>query len=200
MNPMIVGLGHRKRVGKDLFAEFLRDALAVRQIYTERTSFAYSLKSVCNQLYGWAGMRHAQYYEEHPEFRDIVLEAIGKTPRTIWIEVGNKLREVYPHTWIKSVVGDECYAEVLIVRDVRYPNEAEEIQKLGGLLIKVERPDVPNTDDVADCALEGFDGWDSVVVNDGSIGRFREKAAELVQTLIVPAMSLREPPVRMSER
>ena len=190
--PLIVGLGHRKRTGKDLFGEFLCESLKAYGSTADRSSFAWSLKSVCNQLYGWAGMRHGDFYELNPSARDEILAPLGKSPRQVWIEVGNKLRDVYPLTWIQSVLGDECYADVLIVRDVRYPNEVDAIRERGGLLIKIERPDVRHTDDVADCALDGFDGWDHVIVNDGPVGRLKERADDLVNGLILPAMDMRQ--------
>lgn len=56
-----------------------------------------------------------------------------------------------------------------IITDVRYPNEAAAIKSWGGKLVKVIRLDAPKSDDVADSALAGFEGWDLTIHNDGTL-------------------------------
>jgi hypothetical protein len=168
MRP-IIGFGHRSRVGKDTCSKFLNTELRMAGIKTAHVSFAWKLKEVCHDLYGWAGMKPPIHYENFPADRQIKLPAIGKTPVEIWVEVGNKLREVYPLTWIQVALRGQKNVDVVIVSDVRYQNEVDAIREIGGVVYKVVKPDAPVLDTVADNALEGYTGWDGVIENIGTL-------------------------------
>jgi len=177
MSRKIVAFGHRKRVGKNTAAEMLSELLLDRGI--QIVSFASQLKAVCAQLYGWDGLQSEAYYETHPDMRDLPLHTVCKSPRTIWIEVGNKLREVHPGTWVDLLFESTGDAD-LIITDLRYPNEAQAVHDRGGICVKISRPDLPNTDDVADCALEYFGQWDGWLQNKGTFLEFRQAIADSV--------------------
>lgn len=167
---LYIGFGHRKRVGKTTSANFLSTSLRCdcpgKQI--EVVSFADKLKDVSYQLFSWAGLQRPIYYENHPEYREQKLTELGLSPREIWIEVGNKLREVYPEVWLKyALLGKE--ADVIIVPDVRYPNEAGAILKSGGKVFKIIRDAAPVSDDVTDCALSDFKDWTGTIFNNGTL-------------------------------
>src|SRR5215831_6539922 len=103
LNKMkIVGLGHRKFCGKDTIAKFLCTEYRLRNPKSNvvRRGFAYKLKQTCYELYGWAGLRSPEYYDQYPDNKEDFLPLIGKTVRQIWIEVGMALRGVYHATWI----------------------------------------------------------------------------------------------------
>lgn len=180
---MIVAFGHCKYTGKDTFANFLMTHLKVndgrRGRLIRKTGFATKLKSVCHDLYGWAGMQGEQYYEDNPEKKDEMLPALGKTVRRIWIEVGNYLREVYPETWVEFPLQIKC--DVLLIKDLRYPNEAEAIQRKGGLCIRIDNPRVEYTDDEADRALKNWSRWDGFIINDGDLASLNRKAIDFAR-------------------
>lgn len=167
---MIIGFGHRKRVGKTTSANFLSTSLRCdcpgKQIAV--VSFADKLKDICYQLYGWAGHERPVYYENHPEYREQKLAELNLTPREIWIDVGNKLRQVYERTWLDFALKG-VKADVIIIPDVRYPNEAEEILKSNGQLYKIVRDCVAVSNDVADCALNDFTDWTGIIDNNGTL-------------------------------
>ena len=101
--PLIVGLGHRRRVGKDSVAGFLHWYLQERaNTSVETASFAYQLKMTAYNLFRCAGLQAPNWYDKHPEMREVPLPELGKSPRDIWIEVGNKLRDVDPEIWIRN--------------------------------------------------------------------------------------------------
>jgi len=134
------------------------------------------------------------------------LPAIGKSPRDIWIELGNAARAIAPDVWVRSVIDAPVHqtADVLLVSDVRYPNEVSVIRERGGLLVKVVRPDVPESDDVADSALAAMpdDQWDMVVVNGGDKDSLAVKAdyvaAFILERLTERRVAGRKPPERMT--
>ena len=166
----IVAFGHKSRQGKDSAAKRLFAELKCLspKLVVKRASFAGKLKAICFDLYAWAGLKPGPYYEdaEHEPERYEILPAIGKSPVQIWIEVGNKLREVYSNTWIDATLSAQS-CDVLIISDLRFPNEAAAVQSLGGLCIKVIRPGHPGLDSSSDNALNEFENWDyRFVAND----------------------------------
>jgi len=167
----VVGFGHRSRVGKDTCAKFLNTELRMLGISTVHVSFASKLKEVCFDLYGWAGLKRAIHYENCPADRQIVLPALNKTPVQIWVEVGNKLRDVYPLTWVQAALRGQTNVKVVIVSDVRYQNEVDAIRDLGGKVYKVKNSRAVVLDTIADNALQEVpdDGWDGIIENEGTI-------------------------------
>jgi len=181
----LVAFGHEKRVGKDTAARFLCSHLRIAGKYrnVKVCGFADKLKDVCYQLYSWAGLKTREYYEDHQLEKDIVLPAIGKSPRQIWIELGTTVgRSIYEHTWIDYLF-NHINAEVIIIQDMRFPNEADRIKALGGLVIKIVRPSIPHTSDIADDPLLNYEGWSQIIMNDSDLGSFNKKIISIAELL-----------------
>ena len=173
---MIIAFGHRKYSGKDTAAKLLETLIRCenRNVKVVKISFASKLKDVAWQLYWWAGLQQEIFYEAHPEFKEVILPKLGKTPREIWIELGNKMREIYPATWIDFALHG-IKADIVIITDLRYLNETEAIHKQKGICIKIEAQErltangiKPGTD-VADTALADWTGWNYIVDNNGTM-------------------------------
>ncbi|MGH7192225.1 MAG: hypothetical protein ACREJM_01685, partial [Candidatus Saccharimonadales bacterium] len=169
----IVAFSHYSRTGKDSTANYLLGRLRSAGVRAEKRSFAYKLKQITHDLYGWAGLREPEFYEteEGAKQRDEPL-AIGKTPVEVWVAVGNLLRDhVHPATWIDYVVKSTDGLDVCLISDCRYENEAEAIKAAGGKIVKVVRPHYGPRQTVADRALMGWPGFDYVI---GSSGKLEE--------------------------
>lgn len=171
---ILVAFGHRQQVGKDTCAKYLSTILKTETngLAIKTVGFADKLKDISYELYAWAGMKPRDYYEEHPKEKEVVLPLIGKSPRQIWIELGNKMREIYEPTWIAYVVhGFANKVDVLLVKDLRYPNEMAMARESGAKIVKVERASQPYVPDQADRALRDApdSAWDTIVNNDGSL-------------------------------
>lgn len=181
----IIGFGHRKHVGKDTAARFLctQYRLHYKGSNVITKGFAVKLKEICYELYRWAGMRSPEYYEQNPEEKEEYLELIGKTVRQIWIEVGNKLRDVYIGTWLDYLLSG-TKADLLIIPDVRYFNEVNAIKLKGGFVIKIDRPYVPHTNDIADRNLADYDKWDAIINNNGDLGYLYTNVITTCQELL----------------
>jgi hypothetical protein len=181
----IIAFGHRKRTGKDTACRFLDTTLKIEapKLKVKRVSFAAKLKDTCYQLYNWAGLQDAQYYETNPDAREKVLEKLGFSPREIWIQVGNKLREVYQNTWLDFALFG-IKADIILISDLRFPNEASRVKEFGGMLIKINRLGAPRSDDPSDCALERWTNWDKVIYNDGALGLLNSEMDLLAEELI----------------
>lgn len=168
----ILALGHTSRAGKDTAAAAIVDAIRG----AERVAFASRLKATCVQLFGSYGLREESYYDAHPEKRRELLPGVGKSPVQLWIEVGRKMREVYPDLWVDLALGITRLnpIKLLVVSDLRFPNEAEAIRARGGWCVKVERPGVEllGSDDEFSPDFQ----WDAVIRNDKTVEKLQEKA------------------------
>ena len=84
---------------------------------------------------------------------------------------------VYKRTWLDYLLKTDHGCDVLVIPDVRFPNEADAIQAMGGIIIKVVRPGYGPRKTVADRALMGYDGWDFVIGDEGSMASLKHWAA-----------------------
>lgn len=67
----------------------------------------------------------------------------------------------------------------VVIDDVRFPNEVAMIQRLGGRVIRIDRPGPDESTHASEIILDTFDGWDGVIVNDGTLGELEEKVWKL---------------------
>ncbi len=185
---MIVGLGHYSRTGKDTFANYLIEECEKLGIKAIKQSFAWELKLVSHELYAWAGLREPEFYEteEGAALRNIKLPELNMSPVEVWVALGTKaIREnVYDRTWLDYLLKKVVHADVLIIPDVRFPNEAEAVKERGGWLIKIVRPGVEPRQTVADLALCDYRGWDDVI-GDEDIRTLRNEAKRYAAKLEV---------------
>lgn len=170
---MIIGLGHRRGVGKNTVGEILKQELEKDNLRVQLVSFASVLKDVAHQMYAWGGLRSADFYEKNYQLKEVVLPEIGKSPRTIWIEVGNKMRDIHPATWINNALYGANKFDVTIFTDARYPNELNAIQAVNGLVFKVYRVHAQKYNDIADSAAETWINWNGMICNDGTVEQLR---------------------------
>jgi hypothetical protein len=184
---IIIGLGHYSRTGKDTFANYLLEELEEYGVSAKKISFASKLKDVCHQLYGWAGLREEAYYND-PEFeryRDVVLPIIGMTPVDIWVKFGTPAvrDQVYQNTWIDYVLNTDFGVDVLIIPDVRFPNEVESLRAKGAHLIKVMRPGIKPRLTVADQALYGVEWFDNTIGQSGTLSELKVWAGQYAESI-----------------
>jgi hypothetical protein len=182
MSTLFIGLGHYSRTGKDTFANYLIDALSKRapRLKVIKRSFAWKLKQITYELYAWAGMQPPEHYETKSgeKDRDAMLPALGMTPVQLWVAFGTKAvrEQVYQGTWLDYLLKTKHDADVVIVPDCRFPNEADAISVAGGVTIKIVRPGYGPRKTVADRALLGYTGWDYVLGDRGSIKGLDQQA------------------------
>src|SRR5690349_19449377 len=98
----IVAFGYRQNVGKDTAAKFLMTQLRAgnSRLKVSRIGFADRLKELCEDAFGWAGLMPMDFYENHPPFKNNTLPAIGKSPRDIWLRMGQAMNEIHPTVFV----------------------------------------------------------------------------------------------------
>lgn len=184
--PIIIGLGHRSGHGKDTAGKFLDTTLrhTIRKLKVTKTSFAAPLKAIAYQLYSWAGVKPGIHYENHREDRDIVIPEINMTVVDLWVSIGEKMRAVDPLVWIRPITHGYRDQEVLIITDVRHPNEANMILECGGRVYNVDNPRVPRREGKSiDDMLEGYT-FTGIIKNDGEIKDLNMQMIDLAGGLI----------------
>jgi hypothetical protein len=182
----IIAFGHRKRVGKDTAARFINTDFRMKHksANVQKRGLADKLKAQCHELYSWAGLKTMEYYDDHPEEKEIVLPLLGKTPRQIWIDYGTLVaRAVYRYTWVDYLFKSSS-PDLLIISDLRFPEEAERSQDLGGQVYRIDNPRIPHTSDLADDPLKDWNGWNGVIVNDGTMETFHSRVIEIASSYL----------------
>ncbi len=96
-------------------------------------------------------------------------------------------RKVDPHYWLNKVktrIAEEK-PEIALVTDVRFNNEFLFCKEYGAM-IKVHRPGLELSDHISETALANYkdEGWDAVVVNDGTLEQLKEKAVSVFDEIM----------------
>lgn len=151
--PQLVGFSGKKRSGKDTGGDILINKYGYIQY-----AFAGPLKAACQEIFMFS---EAQTNGNDKEVQD---DRWGITARKVFQIFGTemfreKLADFFPEMegikenfwiyrfqlWYENLMKENPDAKV-VVTDVRFPNEAEIVKKLGGIVIKVERNTCSNTD------------------------------------------------------
>ncbi|MCC8116556.1 MAG: hypothetical protein LIP18_05295 [Planctomycetes bacterium] len=196
-SDLIIGLGHRKRVGKNTFAEMLEEELTERDYDVYQMAFAHDMKAIAHEMFGVYGLRDAFHYEVNPNHREQVLDGFPKTPRQLWIEFGNAVRNIAPDIWVDRVRNhietitlynklNQRGPAAFIITDVRFPNEADAIRSWRGHLAVIHRCAAPIADDPAETALDRYHGWAWTVRNDRTFEYLAQQARNYVNFLTSP--------------
>jgi hypothetical protein len=177
IDPIVIGVGVKKRVGKDTVANRLVDHHSFR-----RLSFADPLKEAAKIIF------HFTDEQLYGSLKEVIDNRWGKSPREILQLMGSDaLRDVIDtDIWIKSLkikienLTKQFPSQQLriVIPDVRYPNEAAAIQSLpNGYLWKIERSipiDVFSLHS-SEISLDSFTGWNTVLTNNESMSDLYQK-------------------------
>lgn len=155
---MIVGLGYKKRSGKDTAADYLVNVHGFKKM-----SWADPLKSACKAVFDWT--------DDHVygDLKEVVDPRWGMTPRHVLQHVGTELfRAWIPDVWIRSTLLRITSEDKVVIPDVRFPNEAQAVKDAGGIVLLVDRPYLNIEDSHAsEVAMDNYGQWDDILKNDG---------------------------------
>lgn len=160
---MIVGLCGAAGSGKTTAAQEL-----VRRLHYKRHRFAGPLKDMLRVI----GLTDAQVDGDQKEVPCDLL--CGRTPRHAMQTIGTQWgREcIGEDFWIRAWTATLPQCHHVVVDDVRFDNEADAIRSLGGVIVRIDRPNLDVTDSLekrAHASEAGLTSVDIVVVNDGTI-------------------------------
>lgn len=141
--PPVIGIVGRKFGGKNTFAKMLYEQVLTRSFATlmpYEMAFADPLK---DGLRAFFGLNTDQL---HGNLKEVVDVRYGVTPRELLQRFGSLGRAINPDIWVirlrETLQERAKYSSlpsVSIVTDVRFPNEAETVRELGGVLVRVNR-------------------------------------------------------------
>ena len=198
----IVGLGYKKRSGKDTVGEMLKDEYGFKML-----SFAGPLKELCHYL-AWHKVgsmpnemflrglhRWADKYGM--DTRSGVFQALcinmfdldkyevndGGKVRKLLQYIGTDLvREHYSKTfWIDCVARQMAKAGRYVVTDVRFDNELEMVM-VDGHSVRIDRDTGLTDSHKSELELDGAI-WDYVIDNNGTLDELCIKVSDLVKGL-----------------
>jgi hypothetical protein len=197
--PKVLGFSGLKRSGKDTAAEILREEC--RRYSVHRIAFADSLREALRAVFGFSDeqMFGSQKEEVDPFW--------GLSYRQAAQRVGTDLfrDQLDPQVWIKSwqkrvLAADDKNCQMreamyavkpllVLVTDVRFPNEADAIRELGGEVWRIRREGLPFDGHASEvmAARAPDDFFNRVVDNSTGLTEFRRnlrmtaKAAGLLE-------------------
>lgn len=184
----LVGVTGRKRAGKDTFAKRLVD-----QHGFIRMAFADNVRKVALAIDPLvAEVTYAGKYVTHARLSTMV-DALGwekakeiTEVRRILQRIGTEgIRSLDDGFWIRQVL-DNLPDGPVVITDVRFPNEADAIKKAGGVVIRVNRPGLDESDQhTSESAMDGYlHDWS--VANTGTVEALYVKVDELVASGFSP--------------
>ena len=185
----IIAFGHRQGVGKDTAAEYLTEVMSPKS-RVGSVGFADKVKDVAHQIFGWAGLRPGSFYdvEKNRYLREVRLPYLNKTPRELWIGVGNGVRQGvdYEEVWLDFVFSSIGSLDVLIITDLRFPKEADGIKRAGGFIFRIDCPWAPVVSDGADNCLAEYTGWTGILQNDekGNLQKLYTQIDSIIETYL----------------
>ena len=77
----------------------------------------------------------------------------------------------------------EDKAQVVIITDVRFKNEADYIRKLKGSLIRVSRDAGLNDNHISETDLDKYEKWDGIILNTGSMEQLGVEIKDVMNKL-----------------
>lgn len=188
----LIGLSGRAGAGKDEFLRALTGGVYLGTHWFAAPTaerFAGPLKGMLRHLLKCAGVHPAiiERYIEGDLKETPCPELGGKTPRqamqTLGTEWGRKL--ISPTIWVdttrRHLQRSLAVGRNVAVSDVRFDNEVEVIRDLGGVVVRIVRPEA----DARACEHESevLPAYDHVIVNDGTIPEYHQKVRALIVAL-----------------
>lgn len=174
MTAPLIGLVGMKRCGKDTFADLLRETHGF-----ERVAFADPLKAAAlvadplvgsgtltlSEFVGEVGWEGAKTRHEVRTFLQNLGVAIRGLDADFWVRMG-----------LAAAQSIRREGRPVVITDVRFLNEIDAVREAGGIIVRIDRPGLPD-DDRHPSENEWRQATPTLsVLNDGSVADLREVA------------------------
>lgn len=185
---MLIGVLGRKGSGKDTISDYI-----VNKYRYEKMVLAEPLKNACKILFNFSD---EQLYGDQKETID---PSWGTSPRKVFQYLGTDIFRNDIHKIIPDI-GDNFWVNLLrikylqklkenknikiIMSDIRFQNEVDMVRQLGGIVIKLTRPSINNSD-----AHESEKNIDNIngnfnIINDGTLEELYKKVDEIISNCV----------------
>jgi hypothetical protein len=170
--PLIIGLSGKSGSGKSTAAAYLAEFHGYQPF-----AFADALKEIVQTAFNFSAAQMEGYMKEIPDPR------FHKSPRWCLQHLGTDVfRAIWPDIWIYHLRRDLLDflslngARPCVVTDVRFRDEAEALEKMKGVLWRIEREDHRQdaggtgiAGHVSENELDCKQDWDRVILNHGDL-------------------------------
>ncbi|MFZ9014106.1 MAG: adenylate kinase [Alphaproteobacteria bacterium] len=152
----------------------------------KKISFASPTREFCAKLVSALGHDGLSLFQDTDKKEKRIAE-IGVSPRQMMQTLGTEWGRscIHPELWVMVAAGaveqQRKLGRDVVIDDVRFPNEAEMIRRLGGELWLVDRPNVVYDGDHASEGALADVVPDAVINNGGSLKQLREVVAALLE-------------------
>lgn len=182
----LIGISGKKRSGKDQFVNtFLKYHADNKLEKFIHKKFAGKLKQICALITG----KLINDFSD-PQQYDMMLDGWNMTVRELQQKVGTEAfrNNVSNDTWVNALFCDwlnnDRSQKGWIISDVRFPNEVKAIKDRGGIVIRINRTGLPNTDmHDSEIALDDYTEWDYIINNDGSLEEYITKVIDVIKKI-----------------
>ena len=169
--PLVIGIAGKKRSGKDTVAAKLIETAHMFGIKATRRAMADLLKEECAQMVS---------VESGRDFKEVLSEMHGDGPskeqyRLLLQFWGTELRRNMcgQDYWVRRMklwIEQNCQEpeqQIVVIPDIRFPNETQLVTQLSGHNFIVYRPGTDTSDaHVSETALDEYNEWMGVFMND----------------------------------
>lgn len=206
MKLIYVGIAGKKFHGKDTFARYVREWLEERGVEVRRRGFSDSLKEeVADLLSPFLVGSPRWMHTPVDTLRDDLVDLLNhgskedKEPFRLmlqWWGVEFRRQMFNSEYWLRSLelwAASEFHETkktlVVLVPDLRMPNECRFIKNADGVLVKVYRPRMDASDQhTTETALDDYKDWDRLILNDGTAEDMRLWARIFCDTFLEPRL------------
>lgn len=179
MNQLLIGLHGLARTGKDTAAAYLAAHYALLSY-----AFADPLKAAIAQMFDLT-TAHIE-----GDLKELTLPVIGKSPRQLMQLLGTEWGRnmVHDQLWLllaqqhiaNQLECDQSRYSGIVIRDVRFENEAQWIRSQGGYVVHILRPDAQQVAaHSSETRLHVRDN-DTVIHNDAGLDEFHSELRSLM--------------------
>jgi len=172
---MIIGLSGYAQSGKDEIAKIL-----VEQHGFKRLAFADPIRDA---VYGLnplveGDLRLADLVDKYGWDVAKSKDEVRRLLQSMGAEVGRK--QFGSEFWVVVAMSQIGNATNVVFTDVRFPNEAQAITDMNGVIVRVIRPDTkPINDHESEVAMDRYD-FDATLVNAGSLDELPSKVDKVL--------------------
>jgi hypothetical protein len=184
---MIIALSGKINSGKTTVSDIFKEHNFIID------SFAKSVKDICCIIFGYDREKIEGNNKEDRLWRETIDINISKllgysfTPRDAMIKVGTDFGRnmIHPNIWIESLFNRYNNQSNILITDLRFVNEYNEIKKKGGIVIRINRPNTSNNHNnhTSECELDNYI-FDYIIDNNGTIEELKEKVINIIKNLI----------------
>lgn len=164
----VIVISGKKRVGKDTIATILEGIISGKEQNCCRKALAGRIKNMLSELTD-SSTEYLDDNKEAPLFKN------NLTPRDMYRKIGDLIRDNLGKNYLVGQVISDCnklryYYDYIIITDMRYLHEFEELKKLDPIFIRVKK-DVEGDNHSSEVDLDNLPDseFDYVIDNNGSL-------------------------------